>query len=594
MDGGLLLITCLLSLLIYHSPLLVFFFFFLRLFRLYEFYFTSSYLTHCGYLCAQGKGDLGKGFRAADFTTSSATFAPRSHHHQRNRRSDEPIQNKELQYKHDAAEDSTFNLVDTAKAGKKFGGGGARRPQWQQRGGKGGNRWGESKIDKGQGRDNNTSSHGRGGMGASGGGRGRGGGDPRANNNGRNNGRFNNNNRKFNNRTERQASVKVAADWQLIEEFDLAQFTKLQTNKPTVEDIKWCGHLDEYDEAFDIINSKSAKPLQRMENKMFYNVSTTDDPIIEDLATEATGNVYATDAILAHLMVCPRSVYPWDIVVQKMGDNVFFDKRDDSLFDYLTVSETATDPPVPSEDPEAINSPDNLSLEASSINQNFTQQILRRNGPNAEKFDEPNPFFDAEEVGEGMEPAAVAYRYRKFTMGDIKLVARCELHGTVMKRNTKQYMTAFALNEWDANFSGGIEWKQKIDQQRGAVFATELKNNSCKIAKWTAQSVIAGAEQMKIGYVSRKIRTDRHNHQIMATQFYQPVELAQNITLTLQNMWGIIKMLSDKFLSLDDGKFVIMKDPNKPIVRIYRVPAGTFEDSEAEEEEGEEEEEEED
>jgi hypothetical protein len=42
-------------------------------------------------------------------------------------------------------------------------------------------------------------------------------------------------------------------------------------------------------------------------------------------------------------------------------------------------------------------------------------------------------------------------------------------------------------------FSDGIVWRQKIDTQRGAVLATELKNNSCKLAKWTAQSIIAGA-----------------------------------------------------------------------------------------------------
>lgn len=48
--------------------------------------------------------------------------------------------------------------------------------------------------------------------------------------------------------------------------------------------------------------------------------------MIEELATEGDdtegGKVYATDAILSHLMACPRSVYGWDIVVQKMGDQV--------------------------------------------------------------------------------------------------------------------------------------------------------------------------------------------------------------------------------------------------------------------------------
>lgn len=515
-----------------------------------------------------GKGDLGKGFRSADFSGSSSGFPNRFQKFRQ--RSDDPVQNKELQYKYDASEDQTFSLVDTSKASTKSRFGPTRRV------------WG------GKGKGGRFGDRGKGGKGT---GKGKGKGrvqeqlrrrnDPRGNDRRRNNGKGGG--RRYNNRADRQASVKVAEDWKVVEEFDLAQFTKLQTNKPVVEDLKWAGHLEEYDESFDSISTRTSRPLQRIENKMFYNVSTTDDPVIEELATEEAGNVYATDAILAHLMACPRSVYSWDIVVQKMGNAVFFDKRDDSQFDYLTVSETASDPPAESDDPEALNSPDNLSLEASSINQNFTQQILKH-GSKREDMEMPNPFFDPDEVGDDMAPAAVAFRYRKFTLGSVTVIARCELHGHVVKRGEKQYMTAFALNEWDSNLSGGIEWRQKIDQQRGAVLATELKNNSAKLAKWTAQSVIAGADQMKIGFVSRKTRTDRHNHVVVATQFYKPVEFASNITLTIQNMWGIIKMLADKFLSFDDGKYVIMKDPNKAVLRIYSVPQETFEDDEDDEE----------
>ena len=304
-------------------------------------------------------------------------------------------------------------------------------------------------------------------------------------------------------------------------------------------------------------------------------------------AEEGVTRVYATDAILAHLMASSRSVYPWDVVVQKMGGSIFFDKRDDSQFDYLTVSETAYEPPAVSEDADAINTPEKLSLEASVINQNFTQQILHGE-KGRQQMDDPNPFYDEEE-SPGMEPASVAFRYRKFTFPGIELVVRCELHGTVTKRGEKQYMTAYALNEWDSKHSAGIEWRQKIDQQRGAVLATELKNNSCKLAKWTCQSMIAGADQMKIGYVSRKGRTDPHHHQILATQFYKPQDFSMQINLSVLTMWGVFKMFADKFIGMDDGKYVIMKDPNKAVVRIYSVPIDTFEEDEEDEEEEEEE-----
>ena len=138
-------------------------------------------------------------------------------------------------------------------------------------------------------------------------------------------------------------------------------------------------------------------------------------------------------------------------------------------------------------------------------------------------------------------------------------------------------MTVHALNEWDSRYAGGIEWRQKIDQQRGAVLATELKNNSSKFAKWTAQSILAGADLMKLGYVSRVERTNAYDHTILATQFLKPTELAQQIALSVTNMWGIIKMIADILMNLEDGKYVLLKDPNKATLRLYSVPLNTFE-----------------
>ena len=42
--------------------------------------------------------------------------------------------------------------------------------------------------------------------------------------------------------------------------------------------------------------------------------------------------MFATDAILAMIMCCTRSNYSWDVVVQRVGNKLFFDKRDESEF----------------------------------------------------------------------------------------------------------------------------------------------------------------------------------------------------------------------------------------------------------------------
>ena len=51
--------------------------------------------------------------------------------------------------------------------------------------------------------------------------------------------------------------------------------------------------------------------------------------MIRQLA-KTTGNVFATEQILATLMCATRSVYSWDILVQRVGNKLFFDKRDES------------------------------------------------------------------------------------------------------------------------------------------------------------------------------------------------------------------------------------------------------------------------
>ena len=75
------------------------------------------------------------------------------------------------------------------------------------------------------------------------------------------------------------------------------------------------------------------------------------------------------------------------------------------LLDLLTVSETAHD--VAFDEGNGINSPTNLGLEATFINQNFSQQCLKR-GPDKKVFPNPNPFVTDEDEG---QVASVAYRY---------------------------------------------------------------------------------------------------------------------------------------------------------------------------------------
>lgn len=143
-------------------------------------------------------------------------------------------------------------------------------------------------------------------------------------------------------------------------------------------------------------------------------------------------------------------------------------------------------------------------------------------------------------------------------------------------------MTLNALNEFDSKLTG-VDWRQRLETQKGAVLATELKNNNNKVAKWTAQAILASADVMKIGYVSRVHPRDHFNHVILGVQGYKPKEFAGQINLNPNNMWGIVKSIVDVCMKLAEGKYVLVKDPIKPQVRLYEVPADSFENDYLEE-----------
>jgi len=382
----------------------------------------------------------------------------------------------------------------------------------------------------------------------------------------------------------RDASVMVKDTWTVVEEMDFPRLGKLSLpsiNDP--EDLIQCGSLEYYDKIWDRVNVKNEKNLQRID-RIFHTVTTTDDPVIRKLVkNETKANVFVTDAILSTLMCASRSVYSWDIVVQKIGGKVFLDKRDNTEFDLLTVSETSTEPPQ--DEGSNLNSPRNLALEATFVNHNFSQQVLKSDGERY-KFDMENPFIDADEEG---EVASVAYRYRKWDLGNnIVLVCRCELDAVQQGSNNEtQFINLKALNEWDSRHTGNVDWRQKLDSQRGACLASELKNNACKLAKWTVQSILAGADNLKFGYVTRYSVKDSSRHVILGTQQFKPVEFGSQINLNMDNAWGVVRCILDIIMHQQDGKYLIVKDPNKPILRLYDIPDSTFESEEESEDDDE-------
>ena len=172
----------------------------------------------------------------------------------------------------------------------------------------------------------------------------------------------------------REPSVKVAADWMPLEVVPLAELSKLSTPAPTPVDLQWAGSLSSFDDEIDRISSKVPRKLKGTDASDFFFVSAKDDPVLQEAAQNDVGDVFVTDTVLSHLMAASRTVTPWDIVITYLpGGIIFLDSRDALEFELHTVNETAHVPPV--EDPEDINGQSQLSIEATTIHQNVTQQV---------------------------------------------------------------------------------------------------------------------------------------------------------------------------------------------------------------------------
>ena len=419
----------------------------------------------------------------------------------------------------------------------------------------------------------------------------------------------------------REWSTPIKPEYTLLSEVSLGQVGKRtvgtaktewfvsDANKVEFEDLLKCGEIAHYDKSFDKIPARQPKPLAKAEHVNFYNVTTGQDPVMEELITraiqgsaaESAGGflVACTDQVLAALMTASRSVYSWDLVITRNGNTILIDKRDSSPLDFLSVSENAAPNDQPSFDenldPQTqINSPVKLGLEATAINQNVSQQVLAEAA--GEVLEYPNPFYDDEEETTMDKPARTAYLYRKAFIPasangsgkEWNFIIRGEANA---KLEDGKLVTVKALNEFDPKVTC---WREHFEKSReAAVFATEMKNNACKLARWLASAVISGCEILKLGFVSRRSEDDPWNHSLLSVQTHNVKDLLTQSSISVQSMWSSVCALLAQVVATSEetekvGRYLLVKDPSKPSLALYQIPWDEFEGDE--EEDGEEEE----
>ena len=95
---------------------------------------------------------------------------------------------------------------------------------------------------------------------------------------------------------------------------------------------------------------------------------------------------------------------------------------------------------------------------------------------------------------------------------------------------------------------------------------------------------------------------DNTRHTILSTTSVRPTDFAAQLNVSLANGWGIVRTVTDLCMKMPEGKYVLIKDPNKvslfprldsskllaheaqPVIRLYAVPLNAFTGEEEEEE----------
>lgn len=84
-------------------------------------------------------------------------------------------------------------------------------------------------------------------------------------------------------------------------------------------------------------------------------------------------------------------------------------------------------------------------------------------------------------------------------------------------------------------------------------------------------------------FVSRATPKSNDRHVILGVVGYDPRKFAEQMNLNLSNGWGIVRTIVDMCRGMKEGKYVLVKDPNKALLRLYEVPPGSFDEGEEEE-----------
>lgn len=389
-------------------------------------------------------------------------------------------------------------------------------------------------------------------------------------------------------------TINPESSWKIIADFNKLTLEKLRLDQDTeveVEEKSLVGNVYQLNEEMEErINPFNPLSLNKYDNmKFFGNITTLED---EMLKTADFANVFVTEKILSVIMTCVYNSHPWHLKIRKVANNIYIDKMENSEIDLVTVNESDNTPS--DDDDRNINGYKSLAIEATLINEFIKEQMVDLKSKPL-LTDNDNPFKDSEMKEEEVEH--LGYRYRLFTIDDMKVIVRCQVHAYIpkdeesdsneeeeeeekedekVKREKVEYVNIYALNEFDKN-----SYLSKESNLIPLLLKKELQSNHLKLTKWGVNCYLAGVDKMKIGFVTRKNVKENNGHLISGFYDVSCDDLLKVTNFNKTIAWGIFKEIIEIIRrQKEDGAFIIMKTLGltgaKSMLKLYKVPESTF------------------
>ena len=263
--------------------------------------------------------------------------------------------------------------------------------------------------------------------------------------------------------------------------------------------------------------------------------------MMKRLAFENKADIFATEIAVAAIMTAPKSLYSWDVQIKKYQDKVFIDKRDEkNMLDFLTVNETSHDnQPV---DDETVNGVRQIMEEAVTVNNSFLFHSYAKTEERKHPLPEKDPFIEVED----QVAVRQGYIYKIWKLPNKrKICIRSTVHSYKSKTAASEegeagktvFQNNYSLLEYENNKSN---WKTNLDQNTAQCITKEVQDNSCKVSRWVVQSLLAGVEQIKFAFVTRKTVKDSKRHVVLGTYGIDTRSFCNQINLSMSQCWAIL------------------------------------------------------